>query len=118
MMSKSVTARLKIRKSFERFSAPVEMPNLIELQKSSYEKFLQSKIISTKRFDQGLQAAFNSVFPIKDFIGRAQLEFYCYDFDVPKYDVDECRQRGLTYSSPLRVTFRLVVWDMDANPAK
>ncbi|MCP4923530.1 MAG: DNA-directed RNA polymerase subunit beta, partial [bacterium] len=114
-MSKSVTARLKIRKSFERVPSPAEMPDLIELQKSSYEQFLQKNSTAENRLEEGLQAAFQSVFPIKDFAGKAQLEFYRYDFDLPKYDVDECMQRGLTYSAPLRVIFRLVVWDVDED---
>jgi DNA-directed RNA polymerase subunit beta len=114
-MSNSVTSRLKIRKSFERVPSPAEMPDLIELQKSSYEQFLQRDLKPEKRLDEGLQAAFKSVFPIKDFVGKAQLEFFRYDFDLPKYDVDECRQRGLTYAAPLRVIFRLVVWDLDED---
>jgi DNA-directed RNA polymerase subunit beta len=66
-----------------------------------------------KSFSVGLQEVFQSVFPISDFSGKSQLEFYRYDFDAPKYDVDECKQRGMTFAAPLRVTFRFVVWDID-----
>lgn len=110
-MSNSVTARLKIRKNFERVSSPVKMPYLIELQKSSYEKFLQKNIHPDSRSDEGLQAAFKSVFPIKDFVERSQLDFLRYNFGASKYDVEECMQRGLTFSAPLRVFFNLTTWD-------
>jgi DNA-directed RNA polymerase subunit beta len=89
------------------------MPNLIELQKSSYDAFLQLDISHEKRKDFGLQEVFKSVFPIKDYAGRAQLEFCKYEFEAPKYDVDECKQRGITFAAPLKATFRLVVWDIE-----
>ena len=68
-----------------------------------------------ERINVGLQAVFSSVFPIKDFVGRSMLEFVSYTLEEPKYDVDECHQRGLTYASPLRLTLRLIVWDLDSD---
>ena len=91
------------------------MPNLIEVQRNSYEQFLQMYVPSFDRTDVGLQAVFNSVFPIKDFTGRSMLEFVSYTLEEPKYDVEECHQRGLTFSSPLRLTLRLIVWDIEAD---
>ncbi|GAO97953.1 DNA-directed RNA polymerase subunit beta [Caedimonas varicaedens] len=105
--------RKRIRKSFERLSGVAPMPNLIELQKGSYEAFLQRTVSFDKREMVGLQAVLKSFFPIKDFSERSQLEFYRYDFEMPKYDVEECQQRDSTYAAPLKVTFRLVVWDED-----
>lgn len=105
----------RIRKSYQKHSGSMDMPNLIELQKSSYEEFLQMHVPYEKRENIGLQGVFQSIFPIKDFAEKSQLEFYKYDFDLPKYDVDECRQRGATFAAPLRVTFRLVVWDIDED---
>lgn len=112
-MAKSFTYRWRIRKSFERNMGVAPMPNLIEVQKTSYDSFLQMNVPFEKRAAVGLQAVFQSVFPIKDFSERALLEFYKYEFDLPKYDVEECQQRGMTYAAPLKVTFRLVVWDVD-----
>ncbi len=105
----------RIRSSYHKLSSSLEMPNLIELQKNSYEKFLQKTVKAEDRVNDGLQNIFLTVFPVNDFSDRALLEFHKYDFDAPKYDVEECRQRGATYSAPLRVTFRLVVWDIDED---
>jgi DNA-directed RNA polymerase subunit beta len=91
------------------------MPNLIEVQKTSYENFLQMHTRADKRTDMGLQEVLKSIFPISDFSGRAQLEFVRYEFGHPKYDVEECRQRDMTYATPLKVTLRLVVWDVDVD---
>jgi len=112
-MVKSFTGRKRVRKNFGRIPSVAPMPNLIEVQKSSYAQFLQSDVPAAKRTDTGLQEALKSVFPIKDYSGRGELEFVKYELDEPKYDVDECIQRGMTYSAPLRVTLRLVVWDVD-----
>lgn len=112
-MAKSFTNRWRVRKSYSRLGGAAAMPNLIEMQKNSYAEFLQNDIAADKREDVGLQAVFKSMFPIKDFAGKAQLEFFKYEFDPPKYDVEECQQRGLTYAAPLKVTFRLIVWDVD-----
>ena len=91
------------------------MPNLIEVQKASYDQFLMVKEPEGGRGDEGLQSVFKSVFPISDFSGAAMLEFVRYDFEAPKYDVEECRQRDMTYSAPLKVTLRLIVFDIDED---
>jgi DNA-directed RNA polymerase subunit beta len=89
------------------------MPNLIEVQKASYDQFLLVVEPHGGRPNEGLQAVFKSVFPISDFSNTSQLEFVKYEFEPPKYDVDECRQRGMTYAAPLKVTLRLIVFDID-----
>ena len=111
----SYTARKRVRKSFGRISGVTEMPNLIEVQRSSYESFLQMHVAPADRDDAGLQEVFKSVFPIKDFSDRAELDFVRYEFEAPKYDVDECQQRGITYAAPLKVTLRLSVFDIDED---
>jgi len=112
-MAKSFTGRKRIRKSFGRIPEVAPMPNLIEVQKSSYDHFLQMGVTPENRTSVGLQEVFRSVFPIRDFSDRARLEFVRYDLEPPKYDVEECQQRGITFAAPLRVTLRLVVWDVD-----
>jgi DNA-directed RNA polymerase subunit beta len=111
----SFTGRKRVRKSFGRIAAAVPMPNLIEVQKSSYEQFLQRHSAAEHRSETGLQEVFKSVFPISDFSSRGTLEFVKYEFEEPKYDVEECQQRGMTYAAPLKVTLRLVVWDVDED---
>jgi DNA-directed RNA polymerase subunit beta len=91
------------------------MPNLIEVQKSSYDHFLQMDTPPETRANVGLQEVFKSVFPIKDFSERGTLEFVKYELEQPKYDVEECQQRGMTFAAPLKVTLRLVVWDIDED---
>ena len=109
-----VTAsNVRVRKSFSKNDVPIDIPNLIEMQKSSYEKFLQQNMDPDRRGDEGLNGVFRSVFPINDFNNTASLEFVNYVFEPPKYDVDECRQRGMTYASPVKVTLRLIVFDVD-----
>ena len=103
----------RIRKDFSRIKAPLEIPNLIELQKNSYEAFLQADVPPNKRTLTGLQGVFKSVFPIEDFDKTASLEFESYVLEKPKYDVDECRSRGMTYAAPLKITVRLVVYDVE-----
>ena len=112
-MANTFTGRKRVRKHFGRLSETVEMPNLIEVQKTSYEGFLQRDVTIEERTNTGLQEVFRSVFPITDFSERGTLEFVSYEFEDPKYDVEECQQRGMTYSAPLKVTLRLVVWDVD-----
>ena len=107
--------RRRVRRTFGKISEVAQMPNLIEVQRNSYEQFLQMYDPVNERIDVGLQAVFNSVFPIKDFAGRSMLEFVSYTLEEPKFDVDECHQRGLTYASPLRLTLRLIVWDLDTD---
>ncbi len=112
-MANTFTGRKRVRKHFGRLPETVEMPNLIEVQKTSYESFLQRETPRVDRTDTGLQEVFKSVFPIHDFSERGTLEFVSYEFEEPKYDVEECQQRGMTYAAPLKVTLRLVVWDID-----
>ena len=107
--------RRRVRKFFGDIPDVAEMPNLIEVQRASYDQFLMMEEPEGGRPDEGLQAAFKSVFPIKDFAGTAQLEFVRYDYEAPKFDVEECRQRDLTYSAPLKVTLRLIVFDIDED---
>jgi DNA-directed RNA polymerase subunit beta len=103
----------RIRKEFSKIATPVEIPNLIDLQRKSYEKFLQADIPPQKRETMGLQSVFKSVFPIEDFNKTASLEFESYSLERPKYDVGECRQRGMTFAAPLKITVRLVVFEVD-----
>jgi DNA-directed RNA polymerase subunit beta len=114
-MAKSFTGRKRIRKSFGRIPEVAPMPNLIEVQKSSYDHFLQMDDVPEQRQSVGLQEVFKSVFPIRDFSDRARLEFVRYELEQPKYDVEECQQRGITFAAPLKVTLRLVVWDVDED---
>ena len=107
--------RKRVRKFFGHITEVADMPNLIEVQKQSYDQFLMVEEPEGGRGDEGLQAVFTSVFPIKDFAGAAQLEFVSYEFDPPKYDVEECRQRDMTYAAPLKVTLRLIVFDIDED---
>lgn len=99
------------RKNFSQIKHVIEVPNLIDIQKKSYENFLQADTPDDQRKDTGLQSVFKSVFPIKDFNETVSLEFVSYKLEDPKYDVDECLQRGMTYAAPVRVVVRLVVWD-------
>jgi DNA-directed RNA polymerase subunit beta len=112
-MAQTFTGRKRVRKFFGKIQEVAEMPNLIEVQKASYDQFLQIAEPEGGRPDDGLQAVFKSVFPISDFSNTSMLEFVRYEFEPPKYDVDECRQRGMTYAAPLKVTLRLIVFDID-----
>ncbi|MEA1938753.1 MAG: DNA-directed RNA polymerase subunit beta, partial [Pseudomonadota bacterium] len=116
-MAKSFTGRKRIRKTFGRIQEVTQMPNLIEVQRSSYDKFLQMDVPTEKREMVGLQEVFHTVFPVKDFSERAELDFVRYEMEPPKYDVDECQQRGMTYAAPLKVTLRLSVFDIDEDTA-
>ncbi|TDH36108.1 DNA-directed RNA polymerase subunit beta [Pseudohoeflea suaedae] len=107
--------RRRVRKFFGKIPEVAEMPNLIEVQKASYDQFLMVDEPEGGRADEGLQAVFKSVFPISDFSGAATLDFVSYEFEAPKFDVDECRQRDLTYAAPLKVTLRLIVFDIDED---
>ena len=112
-MAQSFTGKKRIRKSFGRIPEAVQMPNLIEVQRSSYEQFLQREVRAVERRDEGIEAVFKSVFPIKDFNERAVLEYVSYEFEEPKYDVEECIQRDMTYAAPLKVKLRLIVFEME-----
>jgi DNA-directed RNA polymerase subunit beta len=112
-MASSFTGRKRIRYSFGRIPEAVQMPNLIEVQRSSYEQFLQRETRHVDRRDEGVEAVFKSVFPIKDFNERALLEYISYEFEEPKYDVEECIQRDMTYAAPLKVKLRLIVFETE-----
>ncbi len=114
-MVNSLQGRRRVRKFFGKLKEVAEMPNLIEVQKASYDQFLMVDEPKGGRGDEGLQSVFKSVFPIGDFSGASLLEFVKYTFEPPKYDVDECRQRGMTFSAPLKVTLRLIVFDIDPD---
>src|SRR5881398_1707611 len=113
MAQQTFTGRKRVRKFFGHIKEVADMPNLIEVQKASYDQFLMVDEPTGGRLDEGLQAVFRSVFPISDFSGTSMLEFVRYEFEPPKYDVDECRQRGMTFAAPLKVTLRLIVFDID-----
>jgi DNA-directed RNA polymerase beta subunit len=113
--TQTFNGRRRVRKFFGKIPEVAEMPNLIEVQKASYDQFLMVDEPKGGRPDEGLQTVFKSVFPISDFSGSSMLEFVKYEFEAPKFDVDECRQRDLTYAAPLKVTLRLIVFDIDED---
>ena len=102
-----------LRRNFGKIEKIIDLPHLIEMQRQSYERFLQKNVSPERREEIGLQGVFESVFPIKDFSGSSALEFVRYQFGDVKYEKDECLQRGMTYEAPLKITVRLVVFDMD-----
>src|ERR1700757_4787376 len=112
-MTLSFTGRKRLRKYFGKIVEVAEMPNLIEVQKTSYDQFLQVAKPDQGRLDEGLETVFKHVFPIKDFSESSLLEYVDYHFEEPKYDVEECQQRSMTYAAPLKVTLRLIVFDVD-----
>ncbi len=114
-MAHTFNGRKRVRKVYGSIREVAAMPNLIEVQKASYDQFLQVEKPEGGRGDEGLEAVFRSVFPISDFAGTALLEFVSYEFEAPKYDVEECRQRGMTFAAPLKVTLRLIVFDVDED---
>jgi DNA-directed RNA polymerase subunit beta len=114
-MASQIQNNFRARKSYAKIGKIIEIPNLIDIQKQSYEKFLQKDVPIEKREGIGLQGVFNSVFPIKDFSETSSIEFVSYTLDKPKYDVDECRQRGMTFAAPIKVTVRLVIWDTNED---
>ncbi len=114
-MAQTFTSRKRVRKFFGHIREVAEMPNLIEVQKASYDQFLLVDEAEGGRPDEGLQSVFKSVFPVSDFAGTALLEFVKYEFEQPKFDVDECRARGMTFAAPLKVTLRLIVFDVDPD---
>ena len=107
----SGTSKRRIRKIFGDIHEVVEMPNLIEVQRESYEQFLRSD--KSTGYVSGLEKTLRSVFPIRDFAGTAELDFVHYELEPPKYDIVECRQRGITYAAPMKVTLRLIVFEVD-----
>ena len=114
-MTMSFTGRKKIRKPYGLGAESVPMPNLIEVQKTSYASFLQMDVVPEERTNSGLESVFRSVFPIQNFSETASLEYVKYQFDPPKYDVEECQQRGMTFAAPLRATLRLIVFEVDPD---
>ncbi|MEL7467641.1 MAG: DNA-directed RNA polymerase subunit beta [Pseudomonadota bacterium] len=114
-MGEMFSGRKRIRKYFGKIREVAEMPNLIEVQKSSYDLFLDSGDTGTPIDGEGIQGVFQSVFPIKDFNETAVLEFVRYELEPPKYDVEECQQRDMTYACPLKVTLRLIVFEVDED---
>ena len=112
-MAQSFVEKKRIRKNFGRIGDAAPMPNLIQVQKDSYEQFLQRYVKAEDRALEGLEAVFRSVFPISDFTETATLEYVSYEFEEPKYDTEECQQRDMTYAAPLKVTLRLIVFEVD-----
>ncbi|PTW37980.1 MULTISPECIES: DNA-directed RNA polymerase subunit beta [Rhodovulum] len=114
-MAQSYVGQKRLRKYYGKIREVLEMPNLIEVQKSSYDLFLNSGDGPAPADGEGIQGVFQSVFPIKDFNETAVLEFVRYELERPKYDVEECQQRDMTFSAPLKVTLRLIVFDFDED---
>ena len=114
-IAQSYTGRKRPRKSFGNIPEVAVMPPLLQMQRQSYDIFLQMGVLPSQRQRIGLQDVFTSVFPIKDFSDRAVLDFVRYEFETPKYDVEECQQRGMTFAAPLKVTLRLSVFDVDPD---
>ncbi|MBL6845980.1 MAG: DNA-directed RNA polymerase subunit beta [Planktomarina sp.] len=114
-MANSFLGQKRLRKYYGKIREVLEMPNLIEVQKSSYDLFLKSGDTLEPLDGEGIKGVFQSVFPIKDFNESAVLEFVKYDLEKPKYDVEECQQRDMTYAAPLKVTLRLIVFDIDED---
>ncbi len=112
-MAHTILNRYFSRKDFAKIRKVMEIPNLLDMQKRSYDRFLQRHDKPEERGTFGLHGVFKSVFPIKDFSESASLEYVKYSLGEPKYDVDECRQKELTYAVPLKVLLRLVVWDVN-----
>ncbi len=104
-----------LRKHFAKVKNIIDIPNLIDIQKTSYKRFLQADLPSSERKQSGLEAVFRSVFPIHDFSDTCSMEYVSYSLGVPKYDVEECHQRGMTYAAPIKVKVRLVTWDVDKD---
>jgi len=114
-MAFQVANNLRFRRTFGKIKKIIDLPYLIEIQKNSYDLFLQKDVGPMQRQNLGLQEVFRSVFPIKDFNETASLEFVSYALGEPKYDVEECHQRGMTFAAPLKVTVQLVLWDVDSQ---
>ncbi|WP_438967850.1 DNA-directed RNA polymerase subunit beta [Planktomarina temperata] len=114
-MAMSFLGQKRLRKYYGKIREVLEMPNLIEVQKSSYDLFLKSGDSLQPLDGEGIKGVFQSVFPIKDFNETAILEFVKYELEKPKYDVEECQQRDMTYAAPLKVTLRLIVFDVDED---
>ena len=114
-MSYSYTEKKRIRKNFGTFAKVMELPNLVETQTKSYSEFLQADLAPDSRKNQGLEDVFNSLFPIKSVSGNAALEYVSYELGNPAYNVQECLVQGLSYSAPLRIKVKLVIYDRETN---
>ncbi len=114
-MATSFTGRKRIRKNFGHIVEVAKMPNLIEVQRQSYDKFVKLGATEEERLESGLETVLKSVFPIQDFAGTSSLQYVKYELEKPKYDVEECQQRGITFAAPLRVTLRLIVFEIDPD---
>ena len=114
-MTSKLKTNLRLRNTYSRIEEIADIPHLLAIQKQSYERFLQAGVDPEKRQDLGLEKVFRSVFPVSDYNNTATLEYVHYALGEPKYDVDECRDRGMTWAAPLRVTIQLVLWDVDAE---
>ena len=114
-MAYSIANNQLLRQNFAKIKKIIDIPNLIDIQKNSYKRFLQIDTPSEARKNSGLEAVFKSVFPIKDFSDTASLEYVSYSLGTPKYDVEECHQRGMTFAAPMKVKVRLVVWDVNKD---
>ncbi|TSK03938.1 MAG: DNA-directed RNA polymerase subunit beta [Geobacter sp.] len=115
-MAYSIANNPLLRKNFAKIHKIIDIPNLIDIQKNSYKRFLQLDTPVDARKNSGLEAVFRSVFPIRDFSDTASLEYVSYSLGAPKYDVEECHQRGMTFAAPMKVKVRLVVWDVAKDP--
>jgi DNA-directed RNA polymerase subunit beta len=116
-MASTIQTNFRVRHSFAKIAQIIGIPNLIDIQKRSYEKFLQANVPQNEREEIGLQGVFRSVFPIRDFNGTSELVFVGYTLERPKYDVDECMQRGMTYAAPIKVTIQLIIYDAASEGA-
>ena len=114
-MSYSYTEKKRIRKNFGTFAKVMDLPNLVETQTNSYSEFLQADVAPDSRNNQGLEEVFKSLFPIKSVSGNAALEYVSYELGKPAYDVQECLIQGLSYSAPLRIKVKLVIYDRETN---
>src|SRR6185369_6810133 len=110
-MASAIQTNFRVRQSFGKIAKIIDIPNLIDIQKKSYEKFLQTDVPPGEREDTGLQGVFRAVVPIRDFNGQSELVVVGYTLERPKYDVDECRQRGMTFAAPIKVTIQLIIYD-------
>ena len=117
-MTSVIQSNFRARRSYATSKCVVDVPNLIDIQRRSYEAFLQADVPASERTDTGLQGVFKSIFPIRDFNETSELDFVSYALEASKYDVEECHSRGMTYEAPVKVDVRLTVFDKDENGTK
>ena len=114
-MASVIQSNFRARRSYATSKCIVDVPNLIDIQRRSYEAFLQADVPPEERTETGLQGVFKSIFPIRDFNETSELDFVSYTLEEPKYDVEECHTRGMTYEAPVKVDVRLTVFDRDED---